>query len=506
MTRSLTRRRARLGRLIAAILGLALGLPATAAANDSWQAALPLEPDGPALQGASGPATTAAGEPLTAVGPGSCAGQKVEKTLWYTIEGDGGLITVSARGSRTDTVVAVFETDADPQLQDLIDCNDDSDHEDWPYASELVFAGEAGVEYLVQLGGCVACGGLPSGGATEIVAYAQPTNDDRADAQPLTTNQPVTTDTRGATVQNGEQLACGGAAYGKTVWYRWIAPAQGEVRFTTSGYDTVLTSGAVCNDNAGASLASSVRRTVSQGQEVFIQVGGRGGGTASEDGPHTVQVGFAEDLDVDNDGVPRPLDCNDSNRAIRPGMPDRPENGIDEDCSGADAVVLDRDRDGADRPLDCNDNDASIRPGRVERRGNRTDENCDGVAEPYPLIRADVEHRFRVSARRSWVAVLSATRVPEGATVVVSCRGPRGGHDRCPFRRVRRVVAANARRIALAPLFWHRALPVGTLIEVRVTHPEEIGKSVRLRTRARQAPRRTLRCLVPGTQGRSRCA
>ena len=46
---------------------------------------------------------------------------------------------------------------------------------------------------------------------------------------------------------------------------------------------------------------------------------------------------FTQIEDADGDGVSPPADCNDRNAEIRPGATDVPGNGIDEDCSGADA-------------------------------------------------------------------------------------------------------------------------------------------------------------------------
>ncbi|HEX8743461.1 MAG TPA: MopE-related protein [Thermoleophilaceae bacterium] len=42
-------------------------------------------------------------------------------------------------------------------------------------------------------------------------------------------------------------------------------------------------------------------------------------------------------IDDDGDGVSPPADCDDGNAARRPGATDTPGNGVDEDCSGADA-------------------------------------------------------------------------------------------------------------------------------------------------------------------------
>ncbi len=44
-------------------------------------------------------------------------------------------------------------------------------------------------------------------------------------------------------------------------------------------------------------------------------------------------------VDADGDGASPPADCDDNNPAIKPGATDTPDNGIDEDCSGADAVT-----------------------------------------------------------------------------------------------------------------------------------------------------------------------
>jgi hypothetical protein len=51
--------------------------------------------------------------------------------------------------------------------------------------------------------------------------------------------------------------------------------------------------------------------------------------------------GSACDADEDDDGAPLRADCNDHDRAIRPGAADSTADGIDQDCSGFDAVTPD---------------------------------------------------------------------------------------------------------------------------------------------------------------------
>ena len=90
------------------------------------------------------------------------------------------------------------------------------------------------------------------------------------------------------------------------------------------------------------------------------------------------------DFDNDHDGfTANQGDCDDGRANVHPGAPDVPGNGIDEDCSGADAInpgSIDADHDGF-TPLqgDCNDLSAAINPSATDIPGNGVDENCNGV-------------------------------------------------------------------------------------------------------------------------------
>ena len=167
-----------------------------------------------------------------------------------------------------------------------------------------------------------------------------------------------------------------------------------------------------------------------------------GDGYCDDGGPNAEYTicGFGSDcsdcgarLDSDNDGfyddegvepldTSLTLDCEDADATVYPGSTEIPNDGIDQDCSGADEVVaisicddtcgtsndgvcddggtdaandtcalgtdcsdcgdrFDADEDGFDSYSDCNDSDASINPGVTVDTCDGFDSNCDGIVD-----------------------------------------------------------------------------------------------------------------------------
>jgi len=158
--------------------------------------------------------------------------------------------------------------------------------------------------------------------------------------------------------------------------------------------------------------------------------------------------------DLDGDGFPAPADCDDRNSTRNPGAPELPGNGIDENCDGADA------------------------PGRIT---------------------AAVTNAWAAGRRTTRLVRLRVRDAPPGAAVRVSCR-----KRRCRFHGHDATAGPNG-SVSLTRLFKRRRLRVGTVVEVRITAPNTIGKVVRYKTRRRKLPRVRVLCVAPGAASASRC-
>jgi hypothetical protein len=111
------------------------------------------------------------------------------------------------------------------------------------------------------------------------------------------------------------------------------------------------------------------------------------------------------------------------------------------------------------------------------------------LLRPFPVVR--IRGYFRPGGVR--VTLLSVT-APHSAQIVARCVGAG-----CPLRSLA-IPRAPAR---LRP--FERFLPVGTVVQVRVTSDKRIGKFASFRIRARSAPQRTDLCLAPGRAKPTAC-
>jgi hypothetical protein len=223
-------------------------------------------------------------------------------------------------------------------------------------------------------------------------------------------------------------------------------------------------------------------------------------------GPFDIQVTFKTDLDLDNDGVERPQDCDDRNPAIKPGLPEVPNNDVDENCDGVKA--FDRDGDGYPAPPaggDCDDSRRSVHPGARDVPGNRLDEDCTGGPAPYRRVGAtfSVKYQFYRAAggrpSRLEFVKFGVRDIPSRSTVTLLCSGSRN----CPARRIVKKVKKPKKSLSFLVRF-RRGLPVRTRIQLSVTRPEYIGIVRVLKVRDPGVADRTL-CKWPNQRKLRRC-
>jgi hypothetical protein len=169
------------------------------------------------------------------------------RSLWWTWTARlDGPVVVTTRGSTFDTALAVYVGNTLSALT-LVAENDDANPLDPGAGSTVVFPGVAGQTYQIAVDGYREDDGSVASG-TLVLRVTQGTppqpggNDDFADRFILAgqTNGVLGLNTN-ATKEAGEPNHAGNDG-GRSLWWSWIAPADGPVRFDTigSGFETIL--------------------------------------------------------------------------------------------------------------------------------------------------------------------------------------------------------------------------------------------------------------------------
>jgi subtilisin family serine protease/outer membrane protein assembly factor BamB len=218
------------------------------------------------------------------------AGAAASATLWWEwTPAITATVRVSTDGSVYDSLVGVFTGTALDALTPVAA----NDNDGSKLTSRLEFLAQAGTTYQIAVGSKTGATGL-----TLLDIGAIPPNDTFANAQTISgRSTAIYAANAQATLEAGEPRIRGFSG-GKSLWYRWTAPATGRFQFglKSDGFDPLLAiyTGTTLNalslvassDNADAEAGGTADHTdalvtvdASVGVTYFIQVDGKATGT-----------------------------------------------------------------------------------------------------------------------------------------------------------------------------------------------------------------------------------
>jgi hypothetical protein len=122
------------------------------------------------------------------------------------------------------------------------------------------------------------------------------------------------------------------------------------------------------------------------------------------------------------------------------------------------------------------------------------------AAQPTLRVTSSPRAVFRVSGAETEFTTLNIRGVPADATLYITCIG--GG---CPFKSQTATSTLAQAEMSLTGMFGRARFRPGTIIEVRITAPNSIGKILRWTVQRSKPPKLTSLCLQPGSTKPTSC-
>ena len=216
------------------------------------------------------------------------AGLSTEASLWFEwTASSNGSVTVDTAGSTYDTLLGVY-TGATQASLSLVASNDNSSG----VTSRLSFSAVAGTSYRILVGSKTGGSGL-----LLMSLGSVPAHDNFSSARVLTGLSPLAEDTNSIASREPNEPSIAGLSTGKSLWYRWTAPATRSYEFAafTSAFKPLLavyTGSSLTSLTELASFSSdtaspSLRFNATEGQTYLLCVNSQ---SSDSSGPFTLSL------------------------------------------------------------------------------------------------------------------------------------------------------------------------------------------------------------------------
>jgi virginiamycin B lyase len=158
----------------------------------------------------------------------------------------------------------------------------------------------------------------------------------------------------------------------------------------------------------------------------------------------------------------------------------------------------DRDGDGFNVTVDCDDLSAAIHPGAIDKPGDGIDQDCSGADAPYLHFQPHPDGVWKKVHGRIVFTRLTVENLPAGTSLKLSCSG-RG----CPVRVYTSKVAAPVHRLDVASRLKRSQLHKDAVIDLQLARDGYVTTIIRWTIVPR--PHATLLCIAPGKTKASAC-
>jgi putative metal-binding protein len=163
---------------------------------------------------------------------------------------------------------------------------------------------------------------------------------------------------------------------------------------------------------------------------------------------------------------------------------------------------VDVDGDGFPVGVDCNDGNAKVHPGAFDIPGNKIDENCDGHDAKRPVVGSSITHNWIIRGPAFTAVTFKILKAPRNGRITAICKG-----KRCHFKKVKvKVRKAGTLNLLKSLRGARHQFRAGQKLEIQITAPGFTGKDIVFKFKNNlKAPGATTRCLPPGSTKPRKC-